>query len=121
MKLEVAKNNVIHHTFGPGMPRDCYESVEFSVRGVECLHQFRILQIDQEDLCVLVREDSEILRALEVGDVLPLKYYTSDTVRPTIYLDTEIRHITKEAEGRFRGHYLIGLSILRSQGEPSIH
>jgi hypothetical protein len=30
-------------------------------------------------------------------------------------LKTEIKHITKDDEGRFRGLYLVGLSILEGQ------
>jgi hypothetical protein len=60
---------------------------------------------------VLVREDSEIVGRLKVGDVVKMKYYTDDTVCPTKYVDTEIRHITKDDEGRFKGHYRVVLGV----------
>ena len=94
-----------------GIPPERFESVEFSLDGLSCLHQFPIWNVVPESMCVLVKENSEILSRLKVGDVLPLKYYTSDLVRPTRYLETEIRHITREEAGRFRGHYLVGLGI----------
>ena len=49
---------------------------------------------------------------LNVGDILELKYYTTDSARPIEFLKTEIRHITRDETGRFKGLYLVGLSIL---------
>ena len=88
-----------------------YRSVEFSIDGIECPHQFRIWNSDVSSMFVLVKQNSEILGRLKVGDVMKMKYYTDDSFCPTRLVDTEISHITREDEGRFRGHYLIGLSI----------
>jgi hypothetical protein len=90
-----------------------YRSVEFSIEGLEYLHQFPIWNSEPTSMFVLIREDSEVVGRLKVGDVMKMKYYTDDNVCPTKYMDTEIRHITKDDEGRFRGHYLVGLSISR--------
>jgi hypothetical protein len=68
--------------------------------------------ISPKGICVLVKEDSDLLNHLKVGDILDLKYYTTDSSRPIEYLKTEIRHITKDEKGRFKGLYLVGLSIL---------
>ena len=88
-----------------------YQSVEFSIKGLEYLHQFPIRNSEPASMFVLVKEDSEIVGRLKVGDVLKMKYYTDDTVCPTKYVDTEIRHITKDEEGRFKGHYRVVLGI----------
>jgi hypothetical protein len=99
-------------------PRECvgptfqkYQSVEFSIQGLEYLHQFPIRNSEPASMFVLVKEDSEIVGRLKVGDVLKMKYYTDDTVCPTKYVDTEIRHITKDEEGRFKGHYRVVLGV----------
>ena len=99
-------------------PRECvgttfqkYQSVEFSIQGLEYLHQFPIRNSEPASMFVLVKEDSEIVGRLKVGDVLKMKYYTDDTACPTKYVDTEIRHITKDEEGRFKGHYRVVLGI----------
>jgi hypothetical protein len=94
---------------GPTFPK--YQSVEFSIQGIEYLHQFPIWNSEPASMFVLVKEDSEIVGRLKVGDVVKMKYYTDDMVCPTKYVDTEIRHITKDDEGRFRGHYRVGLSV----------
>jgi hypothetical protein len=42
---------------------------------------------------------------------MKMKYYTRDTFCPTRLMDTRIRHITKEDQGRFKGHCLVGLAV----------
>ena len=97
-----------------------YYSVEFSVNG-GASYQFKIWEMPSMSMCVLVREDSAILPQLEVGHTLKMKYYSYDDICPTEYLATEIRHITKTEEGRFKGHYLVGLELLENNGKEMAH
>ncbi|MBW1802468.1 MAG: hypothetical protein JRJ85_17270 [Deltaproteobacteria bacterium] len=92
-------------------PIDQYYSVEFSVEGLYYLHQFKLWHMAESSMCVLVREDSEILGFLNVGDIIKMKFYRMDNLPSTDLLDTEIRLITKEEQGRYKGHYIIGLAI----------
>jgi hypothetical protein len=89
-----------------------YHSVEFRVSELGSLYQFKIWNMSSRGLCLLVREDSEILKDIEVGSVLDMKYYTTDFSQPPEELKTQIKHITREPEGRFKGHFLVGLQIL---------
>jgi len=59
-----------------------------------------------------VKEDSDLLNHVKVGDVVNLKYYPTDSSQPGELLETEIKHITKDEQERFKGVYLVGLSIL---------
>ena len=94
---------------------DRYYSVEFSIRDSAYVYQFKIWDISPKGICVLVKEDSDLLNHLKVGDILDLKYYTTDSSKPTEYLKTEIKHITKDDTGRFKELYLVGLSISESR------
>ena len=94
---------------------DQYYSVEFSLSGCSFVYQFRIWNISSKGICVLVKEESELLNYLKVGDIVNLKYYTTDSSKPIEFLKTEIKHITKDEQGRFRGVYLVGLSSLGNQ------
>lgn len=94
---------------------DQYHSVEFSIRECAYLYQFKIWDISARGLCILVREDSDLLNHLKVGEILELKYYTTAPSRPIEHLKTEIKHITRDEEGRFKGLVLVGLSILEGQ------
>ena len=98
---------------------DQYYSVEFSIRECPFTYQFKIWDISPRGICALVKEDSDLLNYLKVGDILNLKYYTTDSSKPIEFLKTEIRHITKDDTGRFKSLYLVGLSILGKEKSPS--
>lgn len=90
---------------------DLYYSVEFSIDGLDLIYQFIIYDISQRGICILVKEDSPVLREMSVGDIFNMKYYPIKLLGPTEYLKTEIRHITKEQSGRYKNHYLVGLCV----------
>ena len=91
---------------------DHYSIVEFSVEGVAHLYQFKIWNISPLGVGVLVTHGSEVLKHLKVGDILDMKYYRQQPSEQPEQLKTEIKHITKDDQGRFKGNYLVGLSIL---------
>jgi hypothetical protein len=91
---------------------DQYTIVEFSVEGLAHLYQFKIWNISPLGIGVLVMHGSEVLKHLKVGDILNMKYYRQQPSEQPEQLKTEIKHITKDDQGRFKGNYLIGLSIL---------
>jgi len=93
---------------------DKFLSVEFSKKGVGSIYQFKIWNISSKGMCILVREDSKIMNFLSVGEIFDMKYYPVEGSSPAEYSKTEITHITKDDQGRFKGHYLVGLSILKS-------
>ncbi len=108
------KDNFIERRPEPGSIIDRYYSVEFSIKNTAFLYQFKIWNISPEGVCVLVREDSDLLKHIKVGDIFDLKYCK---IASSQYaeLKTEIRHIDKNGTGRFQGLYQIGLSILEDQ------
>ncbi len=94
---------------------DQYYSVEFLIPDAEFIYQFRIWNLSSEGLCVVVKENSDLLKHLSVGDVLNLRYHPVNLADPIVKLKTEIKHITKQEEGRFKGHALVGLFIQEKQ------
>ena len=75
-------------------------------------YQFKIWNMISMPMCILVKENSDVLPQLRVGDTMDMKYYPSDSHNPTNHLRTEIRHISKRDRGRFRGHYFVELGLL---------
>ena len=94
------------------VPPDKYYSVQFSVKDLAYIYQFKIRDVSAEGLCILVDENSEVLKYLEVGDIIDMKYYLSESLGATEAFKTEIRHVTKNADNRFKGHFQVGLRIL---------
>ena len=99
-------------------PSDHFHSVEFSINGIKLLYQSRIWNSTTTSMFALVKEDSVILDKLHIGEVMSMKFYTTDTVCRTRNFDTKIEYITKDRNGRFKGHFLVGLEILPEQNRP---
>ena len=95
---------------------DKYYSVELSIPDVSLRYQFRIWNLSSRGVCIVVKEDSDLLKHLEVDNILNMKYYPTDSSCPKEHLKTQIKHITKDKQGRFRNHVLVGLFILEKQG-----
>ena len=92
-----------------------YHSIEFEIPESKCIYQFKIWDVSSRGSCLLVRNDSEVLKKIEEGDVFEMKFYPADLSQPPEILKTQIIHITPEDQGRFRGHHLVGLLILNKK------
>lgn len=90
---------------------DRYYSVQFTTSGLASFYQFKLWNISPKGMCILVKEGSEVLKHLKVGDTLEMTYYLTDSQGAHEDLKTQIKHITKNEDGRFQGHFLVGLSI----------
>jgi len=91
-----------------------FEDVEVSFDGIECSHQFRIWNGEPYSMFVLVKHSSEIVDRFKVGQVVKMKYYAYGSDCRTKMMDTKIQQIIKEEQGRFRGHYVVGLALAES-------
>lgn len=100
----------------PTVNDDKYYSVEFSIKGLAVQYQFKIWRIGQMSMCLLVKEGSEVLRRIKVGDTVEMRYYSTESAYPSDYLKTAIRDIVWNENGRFKGHCTVGLEILGSEG-----
>ena len=117
MQEHVAPGRMMERRCEPRKTPEEYYAVEFSIEGLELPYQFRIWNMASKSMCVIVKEGSDILSRLKVGDKLNMKYYVGGTVAQAEYRPTAIRHITKSEDGRFKGHYLIGLEILGGEAD----
>ena len=106
---------------GPNSKRPQYHSVEFSVDGIVYPYQFKLRNISPEIMHVIIMENSDILNGIEVGKILKMKYYHDDFSHSSTHYQTEITNIDRIAEGRFKGHFIVGLSILEDQNEILTH
>ena len=95
---------------------DQYRSVEFSLSKKDPIFQFRVRDISPSGMGILVNEGSKAFQYLKVGQVLLMKYNPENPDGSPEQMETEIRHITRVADGRYRGHYLVGLRIKHKDG-----
>ncbi len=116
-KIETDNNN--GRRVDPRTIIEKFYSVEFTLSDLEFIYQFKIWDISANGICVLVKDDSKVLSHVKVGDILNMKYYPSEVLSPVKHLKTEVKHITKDEQGRFKGHHMVGLSILEKQNSDS--
>lgn len=115
MEQYPAPNQLAERRSEPRTKAEQYYSAELAIDGLDIPYQFKIMNLASSSMAVLVKETSEIMPRLRVGDTLKVKYYSQESPYPSDYLATAVRHITKNDQGRLRGHYLVGLEIIDSR------
>lgn len=90
-----------------------FHSVELPISNLKMKYHCRLRNSSIADMFVLVKENSDILNFLQVGEVMTMNYYCRDSAAPPESLETEIQFITWNDSGKFKGHYLIGLNIVQ--------
>ena len=98
-----------------------FYSVELLIQELQMLYQFKIWNFSSEPMFILVKEGSALLDRLKVGTVFKSRYYSTDSLCPTVDLETQIKQIALDKKGRFKGHYLIELAILKDTSLQTIH
>ena len=106
-------DNSRNRKFLQRLQRDKFYSVEFMVEGLPYLFQFKIWNTQSKQMFIIVKESSDILNRIKEGESFNMKYYSSVLEYP-IELKTKIDYLTKEKNGRFKNHYLVGLKILQN-------
>lgn len=69
----------------------------------------RIWHIHPKSNVILIRKDSNIAHHLRVGAKLKTKYCLPGRGYPDGVRETTIREISREEQGRFKGHLLVDL------------
>jgi hypothetical protein len=98
-----------------------FYSVELLIQELKMLYQFKIWNFSAEPMFILVKEGSTLLDQLKVGTVFKSRYYSTDSMCPTVDLETQIKQIARDEQGRFKGHYLIQLAIITESASSTIH
>ena len=109
--MEKSEKEAENNRSEPRIILDRYRSVEFSLSKKDPIFQFRVRDTSPSGMGILITEGSMALKYLKVGQVLLMKYNPENPHDSPEQIKTEIRHITRVADGRYKGHYLVGLRI----------
>ena len=90
---------------------DQYHSVAFTVGGMAPAYVFRLRDVSPTGMGVAVKEGSDLLDKIGTGTVLDVEYCSAQRSGRDLFR-TEIEHITRHTEGRYSGHFIIGLSVV---------
>jgi hypothetical protein len=89
-----------------------FYSVEINLGGNLPVYRFKLRDISDHGICILIKKQSPLLPYLQVGGRLDLQFYSDQRDGVPRLLATEIRHITEGKPGNFKGHVLVGLQVL---------
>jgi len=92
-----------------------YCNVQFLSKELNGAHRLKIRDKSSKSMCFQVKESSDILPRLKMGDELEMIYYPTQSRYPCVYLEAVVRHITKRNQGSPKGSYLVGLEALKRQ------
>jgi hypothetical protein len=74
------------------------------------VYQFKVRDLSPKGAGIVVRADSNVLKMMQAGQDLDVKMIPG-TAAPG-YQRSRVAHVTELKEGRFRGHMVVGISIL---------
>ena len=89
---------------------DQYYSVQFSFSRMDPTYLFKLRNLSDNGLCILVKQDSTAFKQLNVGDVLDMEFNPTESSGSTKLFKTQIK--SKNGYDRFKGHSLVELSII---------
>ena len=112
--IPVAQESSKEGTGIPFHPRvtEAY-SVQFPLKGSNFKQELKVWHKSPSYMCLLVKEDSDVLPLLKTGGTLRMNYYGNDLFAPSEHLHTEIKRIKKSEESDLRGYYFVEVGILK--------
>lgn len=111
-KTGSTNNKLAERNLEPSQILEKYYSVQFSLNRHDPVYMFKLRDISCNGLCILVKEDSDVLKRLKVNETLNMEYNSLASKGSNKLLKTRISDISKNNYGGFSGHYLVGLSII---------
>jgi hypothetical protein len=91
---------------------DQYYSVQFSFSRMDPAYLFKLRNLSDNGLCILVKKDSTVFGQLKEGDVLDMEYNPTEPSAPIKIFKTQIK--SKNCFDRFKGHSLVELAIIEN-------
>ena len=109
MAEDDSKNSSVERRSEARKETNSIYGAELKVPGAP-IYQFKFKDVSPNGVCVLIKEDSSMMNHLKAGQIVNMTYNSPIILgKPT--LKSEIKHITKAEQGRFKGHYLVGFLI----------
>jgi hypothetical protein len=94
---------------------DRFYCVEINLGSPLPIYQFKVRNISGHRACVLVKEDSSILKSLKIGQKLKMNYWSGEHLGATKTWQVQIKQITKQIHGSLKGHVIVDFSITNSK------
>ena len=89
--------------------------VEILIESIRVIYQFPVWGIESTSMFIIIKEDSDILHWLQPGNQLTMKYYSNELLWPSKNIVTEVKNITKQEIGPFKGHFMVKLKAIADE------
>ena len=76
------------------------------------IYQFRVINVTVKGAGLLIKDDSAFLKMIEVGQIVKADFISPKGTSPSGLYKAEIKHITNSDRQEYKGHRIVGLSIL---------
>ncbi len=96
----------------PRFPTDQFYSVEIHLPELTRRYKFKLRDISTSGMGIIVKDDSLSLSRLKVGNIMEMLYAPPSRTGETELLKTRIEHVSKCESGRYKGHHIVGFSII---------
>jgi hypothetical protein len=96
----------------PRFPADQFYSIEIAIPELIGRYKFKLRDISTSGIGIIVKDDSLLLNHLKIGNILKILYSPSSRTAVPELLNTRIEHITKCETGRYKGHHIVGFSLI---------
>ena len=118
MAKKISVNHSPNRRSEPRQPSKKFHSVEMKLASLP-IYLFKLKEISSNGACFMVKEGSAILRHLQVGQILNMRYHADDEMEPSEVFKSKIKHITKALENPYKDHYAVGIRLLEKQTQFS--
>ena len=78
----------------------------------EPIYQFKVINVTTKGAGILIKDDSAFLNMIEVGQIVEVNLLSPQGSNPSGMYKAKIRHITNIEKQEYRGHLLVGISII---------
>jgi hypothetical protein len=115
MKAHVSADNAIERRSETRSQIGRYFDVSFLYGGPNGIYRLKIMNRSSNSLGLAVKNGSDILSSIRVGDTLGILYNPIRISSYCVYMRTVVRHITKKYQGPLYDHSIVGLETLPRQ------
>ncbi len=92
-------------------------SISFRPPGGQWEYQIKLREFSDSGLGLLVRENSDLLQHIHVGDVFVVNYHRGIDTMAAQNFKVQVRHISFPANGMPEKHVIVGLYFLERDDE----
>ncbi|MEX1300351.1 MAG: PilZ domain-containing protein [Desulfotignum sp.] len=97
----------------PRIPASEGAIISFKPPGSEWEYNIKLRDFSTSGLGLLVKEDSDLLKYIRVGDVFAVNYHEDGVSMARVrHHKVQVRHISVPAAGKPENHMVVGLSFL---------